>query len=281
MTGFRLTLAKWLRRMADRVSSTSRSCAPSTDPVAGPAFTNSISDDVELAASVRVLKLLAEQLTRTSEDVQSSVLTISSGFSGMATQARQAVQLSQCRIQSQEGMQRVLEDAAQTLTQVDTIAKEARIVGLNGQIEAARAGDKGAAFSIVANETKSLAYQATSTSGSLKKMLAELSGLHQELVDALHSSETTSRSLTDEIGKAVMGLQFQDRVSQQIQHIVDALNAIQNRLTPTLAHVATPLVEARTQDWFRWMDSHSTMASERTTASHSPATSSFGSIELF
>jgi methyl-accepting chemotaxis protein len=281
MTGFRLTLAKWLRRMADRLSSTSRSPALSADPVAGPACTKSVSDDVELAASVRVIKLLAEQLTRTSEDVQSSVLTISSGFSGMATQAREAVQLSQCRIQSQEGMQRVLEDAAQTLTQVDTIAKEARMVGLNGQIEAARAGDKGAAFSIVANETKSLAYQATSTSGSLKKMLAELSGLHQELVDALHSSETTSRSLTDEIGKAVMGLQFQDRVNQQIQHIVDALNAIQNRLTPTLAHVAPPLVEARTQDWFRWMDAHSTMASERTTARHSPASSSFGSVELF
>lgn len=291
MAILRQKLADFLHRAARRLSSEPGSSSSSNSSHLrshnGPPSGHHVSDSVELAASVKVLKILSAQLQSTAEDIQSSILRISSGFSGMAQQAREALQLSQCRIQSQEGMNRVLENATQTLSQVDTIAKEARIVGLNGQIEAARAGEQGVTFSVVANETKSLAFHAASTSGSLKKMLNELGDLHQGLVDALQSSENASQNLSGEISRAVMGLQFQDRVNQQIQHIVETLNVLHDNISPTVSSVASPLVDARLNDWCQWMQSRSTMESERVVAGTSggPANdahdSSFGSVELF
>lgn len=39
-------------------------------------------------------------------------------------------------------------------------------------------------------------------------------------VTALRGSETASQALTGEISNAVVGLQFQERVQQQIEHVV-------------------------------------------------------------
>ena len=287
----RRLLAGLLHRLANRISSPGAVPRQGSEShlqksLQGPEINASIPGDVELAASVRVLQILSGQLQQTATDIQDSIVRVSTGFAGMAQQAASAVQLSQCRVQSREGMNKVLDAARKTLDEVDTIAREARMVGLNGQIEAARAGQQGIAFSVVANETKSLALHAATTSDMLKKMLNELAVLHEQLVEALQSSESTSECLSKEITRAVMGLQFQDRVNQQIQHITETLDAIYDRAVPITEQVPARKVAARLEDWREWMQSRSTMESERTatgscSASPSNGSDSFGSVELF
>ncbi len=287
----RRILAGLLHRLGNRISSSGATPGQGSEShpqksLQGPEINAAIPGDVELAAGVRVLQILSGQLQQTAMDIQDSIVRVSTGFAGMAQQAASAVQLSQCRVQSREGMNKVLDAARQTLDEVDTIAREARMVGLNGQIEAARAGQQGIAFSVVANETKSLALHAATTSDMLKKMLNELAVLHEQLVEALQSSESTSECLSREISRAVMGLQFQDRVNQQIQHITETLNAIYDRAVPITEYAPSRAVEARLEDWRKWMQSRSTMESERSVAGGCSETSSgsgdsFGSVELF
>lgn len=287
----RRLLAGWLHRLANRISSLGAgpgqgAGSHSQKSLQGPESSAAIPGDVELAAGVRVLQILSGQLQQTAVDIQDSIVRVSTGFAGMAQQAASAVQLSQCRVQSREGMNKVLDAARKTLDEVDTIAREARMVGLNGQIEAARAGQQGIAFSVVANETKSLALHAATTSDMLKKMLNELAVLHEQLVEALQSSESTSECLSKEITRAVMGLQFQDRVNQQLQHITETLDAIYDRAVPITEQVPPHKVAARLEDWREWMQSRSTMESERTVAGSGSVTSmsqgdGFGSVELF
>ena len=117
-------------------------------------------------------------------------------------------------------------------------------------------------------------------------MLNELAAFHEQLVQALQSSESTSESLSREISKAVMGLQFQERVNQQIQHITETLNAIYGRAVPITEQVPSRDVDARLEDWRKWMRSRSTMESERTVAGSCAGASAsmadgFGSVELF
>lgn len=291
MFQIRRSLADVLHRLANRISSLGTVPGPVAEShlpksLQGPEMNASIPGDVELAAGVRVLHILSGQLQQTAMDIQDSIVRVSTGFAGMAQQAASAVQLSQCRVQSREGMHKVLEAARKTLDEVDTIAREARMVGLNGQIEAARAGKQGIAFTVVANETKSLALHAATTSDMLKRMLNELAVLHEQLVEALQSSESTSECLSREITRAVMGLQFQDRVNQQIEHITETLDAIYERAVPITEQVTPQKVAARLEEWREWMQSRSTMESERAVAgcsSVSAATNSdgFGTVELF
>jgi hypothetical protein len=85
----------------------------------------------------------------------------------------------------------------------------------------------------------------------------------------------------------VMALQFQDRVNQRIDHVVEALEAIHENLSPYRAEVPAGRAESRAADWRQWLESKSTMQSERDLilSRNDTATSGdsgdCGSVELF
>ena len=318
------------------------------------------ADPVEVAATLPVLDSLSQQLRDTASDLQQSVLEISTGFCGIAARARESVQLVRCGLESGDsvsadqtiseihnvmhGLLAAVKDSSQlsarlsgriqeleevlsrvngSLRQVEKIAEQARIVGLNGRLEAARAGSHGDAFNVVANETINLGVHASETSASIRKLagqldtsllsvsadlqarvlvdaetartssdrvtvlLDQLGRLHNGLTDSLHKTESVSQSLTQEIGRSVMALQFQDRVNQRIDHVIEALQALQENLSPYSLATSPERTEARVGDWRRWLESRSTMKSERelirfsNTAAPEGGNSDFGSVELF
>lgn len=316
-------------------------------------------DPVEVAAALPVLEALSIHLEATASDLQDSVLEISSGFGGMAARARETVQIAQGGLSSENGfsadqtisqirdvlgnllqavqdstqvssrlanrigtLESVLSQVNDSLKRVEKISDEARIVGLNGRLEAARAGNHGAAFNVVANETKNLGLHASATSASIRKLVDELdqalrtvsqelharmemdaetarrseetvmqllnqlSVMHYTMTDSLHRTEHLSESLSRDIGRSVMALQFQDRVNQRLDHVVEALRALQENLTPFQKTVSEQRAESRANDWREWLDSRSTMKSERdvlcsTGSNVESASNDAGSVELF
>lgn len=318
------------------------------------------ADPIEVAATLPMLETLAKHLRDTASDMQNAVVAISSGFGGMAASARETVQIAQGGLNSQEGtntdqtifeirtvltsllsavqdssqlssrlsdrigeLEQVLNGVNTSLRKVEKIAEEARIVGLNGRLEAARAGQHGSAFNVVANETKNLGVHAAETSTSIRKLvdqldvslktvsqdlrsrmvldaetasqsqqtvsrlLDQLGIMHHGMTDSLHRTQSASESLSREIGKSVMALQFQDRVNQRIDHVVEALEAIHENLSPYRAEVPAGRAESRAADWRQWLESKSTMQSERDLifSRNDTATSGdsgdCGSVELF
>ncbi len=316
-------------------------------------------DPVEVAAALPVLEALSVHLEATASDLQDSVLEISSGFGGMAARARETVQIAQGGLSSENGfsadqtigqirdvlstllqavqdstqvssrladrigtLETVLSQVNDSLKRVEKISDEARIVGLNGRLEAARAGSSGAAFNVVANETKNLGLHASATSASIRKLVDELdealrtvsqelharmeldaetarrseetvmqllnqlSVMHYTMTDSLHRTEHLSESLSRDIGRSVMALQFQDRVNQRLDHVVEALRALQENLAPFQKTVSEQRAELRANDWRAWLESRSTMKSERdvlcsTGSAVDSASSDAGSVELF
>ena len=159
----------------------------------------------------------------------------------------------------EEGMRRI----TGSLHEVDQIAKALGLLGLNATIEAARAGEHGRTFGVVAAETTKLAATAGQMSKSIQKIVDQL---HKSVDDAARGLRTmstaliadskTSRtevdgavgvmvatetelrrsaersarngeSLANDIAKAVIAMQFQDSMSQQVTHVVDTLQEIE------------------------------------------------------
>ncbi len=319
-----------------------------------------IADPLEVAATLPILESLSKHLQQTATDLSDSVLEISSGFGGMATRVRETVQIAQSGLQTNEGcstdqtiveirnvlyslltavkestqlssglagrigqLEVVLAGVNSSLMKVEKISDEARIVGLNGRLEAARAGVHGAAFNVVAKETKNLGVHASETSTSIRKqveqldlalrsvsfdlqsritldaetarnseglvihLLDQLSAMHHGMTNSLQRTEHLSESLSRDIGRSVMALQFQDRVNQRLDHVVETLSALQENLTPFARQVSPERAAARACDWREWFESRSTMKSEREVSGSLDASTAgsghpdFGSIELF
>lgn len=211
----------------------------------------------------------------------------------------QTSELSGATVQRMLDIEQRIHGLEDTLKEIDAVAAHARLLALNGQIEAARAGKHGAAFAIVATETAKMAVHAVQSSKSIRTMIGSLSeeiadasrelrqratadteeaaqsrtevtraldcmaSMHGEMQQTMVVARENSQRLARDISQAIVAMQFQDAVSQRIGHVVSTLedlhDALQSRLSPDDAR--GPAGEF--QDWTRRMAAQYTMASER------------------
>ena len=218
-------------------------------------------------------------------------------------------------------VQKGMLDIEKILKQVDAIARGTKILALNAKIEASRAGEQGKAFGVVANETSKVAQEARQTSTAIREivqqvardvgqMAEELQGraqidetqtqesqlevdqtldvlmaMHEKMRQSVEASGQNSEAVSQDIARAVRGLQFQDAVSQQVIHVVEVLAAIESVLGEHVDSSAIRL-DGRFAHWAECLLRGTSMASERHIVEKkmgctSGGTSSGGSIELF
>ena len=166
-----------------------------------------------------------------------------------------------------QGIQNAAAQITKALGMLETIASANKILALNARIEAAHSGIHGAGFAAVAVElslhtdrsrevtaqlsdlTDNLRRLATSTVTDLQKMqkeddqralvcrnevdetLVDLRSAHGQMEQMLHAMKDEGKLLANDIGAAVRGLQFQDRVSQRIAHVVEDLAIVHERMS--------------------------------------------------
>jgi methyl-accepting chemotaxis protein len=148
------------------------------------------------------------------------------------------------------------------MAEVDQIALGTRLLGVNSRIEAAHIGEHGRAFATVADQMAQLSGQTQrvaerierivldvsrevdsiteemasvsvemTDSDGIEMVLAGLRKAHRDMESSLRLSSQRGRQLVGRITSAVIGLQFQDRLTQRIQHICSALEGMERALS--------------------------------------------------
>ncbi|MEW6293840.1 MAG: methyl-accepting chemotaxis protein [Pseudomonadota bacterium] len=162
------------------------------------------------------------------------------------------------------------QDVQGILSEIGAIAKQTNLLALNAAIEAARAGEAGRGFAVVADEVRDLSARTSQFSqqinglmqgmqASVKQTEAAIQGMaSQDMTFALESKQQVEqivRTLEEQdrrrvgalgdlagsaaavdtlVGKAITAMQFQDMVSQLLGHVllrVDALGGVLEQLS--------------------------------------------------
>lgn len=108
------------------------------------------------------------------------------------------------------------------LAVIQDIAEQTNLLALNAAIEAARAGEQGRGFAVVADEVRKLASRTQDSTGQIHAMIGQLKNASDAAVKAMDSSQSRSLSTVEKANAASTALQ---KIQDSIATIMD-MNAL-------------------------------------------------------
>ncbi len=218
------TITRQLRESVDQLSTSSAEILATTTQIASGAA-ETASAVSETTATVEEVKQTAQVSSQKARNVSDSAQKASLVFQGGRKAVEEAMQGMQ-RIQEQmesiaESIVRLSEQSqaiGEIIATVNDLAEQSNLLAVNAAIEAAKAGEQGKGFTVVAQEIKSLAEQSRQATAQVRTILGDIQKATSTAVLATEQGNKAVQAgvkQTTETGEAIRLLA--DSVSEAAQ----------------------------------------------------------------
>ncbi len=174
--------------------------------------------------------------TRASDAARVGADTVSDTISGMeAIQTKVGVSVAKVRDLGERSQQ-----IGAIVETIDDIASQTNLLALNAAIEAARAGEHGKGFAVVADEVRKLAEHASAATKQIGELIT---GMRHTITDAI-------RAMDEGAGEVERGAAAANQAGAALAHILSAAQAVQAQAAAALdasqrmGDLSTHMVEA-------------------------------------
>ena len=177
----------------------------------------------EMAATIHQVAQSALQAAGTTREADQQALT---GKNNIHETAQNVAALSEEVGRATEVIQQLESQAdniSSVLDVIGGIAEQTNLLALNAAIEAARAGEQGRGFAVVADEVRTLASRTQESTHEIEKMIEQLQAGAKQAVTVMETSRNSTQTTAD---KATATQDALDTISGSMQQVNDMINQI-------------------------------------------------------